>query len=115
VSTIRPALACLLASAMLASAIAAPAAIAGQTDYERYLASYGTPQALDDGTAAVEAQEQYYSSYGPPATPDDTSDGVPLLPIVLPLAAVALAAVVVGTVRLRRRDRAGRPRARVAV
>jgi hypothetical protein len=115
VSTIRPVLTCLLACAMLASAIAAPAAMAGQTDYERYLASYGELPALDDGAAAAEAQEQYYSSYGSPATPDDTSDGVPLLPILVPAAAVALAAVVVGTARLRRRDRAGRPRARVAV
>jgi hypothetical protein len=115
VSTIRPALACMLACAMLAAAIAAPAATASPTDQERYLSSYGAPPALDGGTAAAQAQEQYYSSYGPLAPQDDASDGVPWLPIVLPAIAVALAAAVVGTTRLRRRDHAGRPAARVAV
>jgi hypothetical protein len=115
VSTIRPALACVLACAMLASAIAVPAATARPTDQERYLSSYGAPPALDDGTSAAETQEQYYSSYGAPAPQDGASDGISWLPIVLPAVAVALTAVVVGTARLRRRHRAARPRARVAV
>jgi hypothetical protein len=114
VSTIRPALACMLACAMLAAAIAAPAATARPTDQERYLSSYGAPPPLDDGTAAAQAQEQYYASYGPPAPQDHASDGIPWLPIVLPAVAVALAAVVVGTTRLRIRHRAGRRTARVA-
>jgi hypothetical protein len=111
--TIRPALACLLACALLAAATAT--AIAEPTDQERYLASYGPAPALDSGTAAAEAQEDYYQSYGPPE-PLNVSDGIPWLAIVLPAGVIALAAVVVvGTTRLRRRNRAARPRARVAV
>ena len=114
-STIRPALVCLLACAMLAAAIAAPTAIAKPTDQERYLASYGAAPALDGGTAAAEAQEDYYQSYGPPE-PLNASDGIPWLAIVLPAGIIALAVVgVVGTTWLRRRHRAARPRARVAV
>jgi hypothetical protein len=115
VSTIRPALSCVIACAMLASAIAVPAATARPIDQERYLSSYGPPAALDDGTSAAEVQEQYYSSYGAPAPRDGASDGIAWLPIVLPAAAFALTAVVVGSARLRRRHRAARPRARVAV
>jgi hypothetical protein len=115
VSTTRPALACLLACAMLASAIAAPAAIARPIDQEQYLASYGTPSASANGTAVAEAQEQYYSSYRAPATQGDASYGVPWVPIVLPAVAVALAAAAVGATRLRRRHGAAQPRARVAV
>jgi hypothetical protein len=114
VSNIHPILARLLACAMLAFAIAAPAATAAPIDQERYLSSYGAPPALADGTAAAEAQEDYYQSYAPPES--RAADGVPWLAIVLPATAVALvAAGAVGATRVRRRNRAARPRERVAV
>jgi hypothetical protein len=91
VSTIRIILAC----ALLVSAIAAPAAVAGPIDKERYLSSYGTP-------SAAEAEEQYYSSYSQPAPVGDTSDGMPWLPIVLPAAVAALAVAAFGATQFRR-------------
>ena len=102
----------LIVCALLASAIAAPAAIARPIDQERYLQSYGTAPALDDGTAAAKAQEDYYQSYGPPQ--NGASDGIDWVPIIAPTVALALALGIAGAVGLRRRSRAGHPRARVA-
>lgn len=108
----RPIVACVMACALLASAIAAPAVIAAPTDRERYLASYG--QATDDGVAAAEATESYYSSYGPPQ--DTTSGGADWLPTALFSVALVLAAIAVVAVLRRRRFHTGRRRtARIAI
>jgi hypothetical protein len=115
VSTIRTGFARALACALLASAIAVPAATAGPLDEERYLSTYGPPAALDSEAAAAEAAEQYYASYGPPAAPSDEPDGTPWLPFVLPALVVALAAGAVATTRVRRRHHAARRTAHVAV
>jgi hypothetical protein len=110
----RPALACLIACALLASAVAAPAVSARPADVERYLASYGTPPVTDDGVAAAEATESYYSSYGPPQ--DTSSGGADWLPTALLSVALVLAAIAVIVALRRRRLQTGRrPSARIAV
>ena len=110
----RPVISCVVACALLAFAVAAPAAFAAPVPEERYLASYGAPQATDDGTAAAQAQESYYSSYGPPQ--DTSSGGADWLPTALFSVAVVLAAIAVIAALRRRRFHTGRrPSARIAV
>lgn len=110
----RPVIASVIACALLA-AVAAPAVSARPVDTERYLSSYGTPQATDGGVAAAEAQESYYSSYGPPA-PQDTSGAADWLPTALLSVALLLAAIaVVVALRRRRRLHTGRRTARIAI
>jgi hypothetical protein len=114
VLTTRPVVACVMACALLASAVAAPAVIAAPTDQERYLQSYGAPQVTDDGVAAAEATESYYSSYGPPQ--DTASGGADWLQTALLSVALALAAIAVIVALRRRRFHTGRRRAaRIAV
>ena len=112
--TIRPVIASVIACAFLA--VAAPAVSAGPVDTERYLSSYGTPQATDNGVAAAEAQENYYSSYGPPAPQDSTSGAADWLPTALLSVALVLAAIAVIVALRRRRLHTSRRRtARIAV
>ena len=108
----RPVIASVIACALLA--VAAPAVSARPVDTERYLSSYGTPQATDNGVAAAEAQESYYSSYGAPA-PQETSGAADWLPTALLSVALVLAAIAV-IVALRRRLHTSRRRtARIAI
>jgi hypothetical protein len=110
----RPVISCVIACALLASAVTAPAVFAGPLDQERYLESYGAPPATDDGVAAAQAQESYYSSYGPPQ--DTTSGGADWLPTALFSVALVLAAIAVIVALRRRRFHTGRrPSARIAV
>lgn len=104
-SIIRPAIACMLACALLAIT---PTLAAGGTPEEEYLKSYGAPPAADAGTAAALAQEDYYASYALPAPQQEPSDGTPWLPIVLVSAAVVAAAGAAGATQRRRRLRIAR-------
>ncbi len=109
----RPIVVCVMACALLASVVAAPAAIAGPLDQERYLESYGSPPATDDGAAAAQAQESYYSSYGSPQ--NTSSGGADWLPTALFSVALVLAAIAIIVVLRRRRFHTGRRTARIAV
>jgi hypothetical protein len=109
----RPIVVCVMACALLASVVAAPAAIAGPLDQERYLESYGSPPATDDGAAAAQAQESYYSSYVSPQ--NTTSGGADWLPTALFSVALVLAAIAIIVVLRRRRFHTGRRTARIAI
>ena len=112
--TTRSFISCVVAFALLASAVAAPAVIARPAPEERYLASYGAPPVTEDGTAAAEAAESYYSSYGPPQ--DTTSGGADWLPTALFSVALVLAAIAAIVALRRRRFHTGRRRtARIAI
>ena len=112
--TTRPVIACVIACALFASAVAAPAVSARPVDTERYLASYGSPQATDDGVAAAKAQESYYSSYGLPQ--DSASSDADWLPTALLSVALVLAAIaVIAALRRRRLHTSRRRTARIAI
>jgi hypothetical protein len=122
-----PAIGCVLACALLVSAISGTAAAQSSDVHhywpgswvqdgpgtqsaaraqERYYASYGEPQPIDAGTAAARAQERYYSSYREPEPltlpqPPSPSDDTPWLPIALSIA-VGLALVTASATHLRR-------------
>ena len=104
-SIIRPAIACMLACALLAIT---PTLAVGRIPGEQYLKSDGAPPAVDTGTAAALAREDYYASYAPPAQQPEPSDGTPALPLVLVSAGVVVAAAAAGATQRRRRLRIAR-------